>query len=124
MRKLFYEDYLDNDDEITDEEIIQDLDPENHNIDLDDPESEEFNKPDDMADDAILTEVKPKTLYAALKDELKSKEVDRGSLTFTKDGVEYEGVPMLEINPNKFVFKIEPSGQMKSFLLSEIQVVV
>ena len=124
MRKLFYEDYLDNDDEITDEEIIQDLDPENHNIDLDDPESEEFNRPDDMADDAILTEVKPKTLYAALKDELKSKEVDRGSLTFTKDGVEYEGVPMLEINPNKFVFKLEPSGKMKSFLLSEIQVVV
>lgn len=124
MRKLFYDDYIDNDDEITDEEIIQDLDPENHHIDLDDPESEEFNKPDDAADDAILTEVKPKTLYAALKDELKSKEVDRGSLTFTKDGVEYEGVPMLEINPNKFVFKLEPSGKMKSFLLSEIQVVI
>ena len=124
MRKLFYDDYIDNDDEITDEEIIQDLDPENHHIDLDDPESEEFNKPDDASDDAILTEVKPKTLYAALKDELKSKEVDRGSLTFTKDGVEYEGVPMLEINPNKFVFKLEPSGKMKSFLLSEIQVVI
>jgi hypothetical protein len=121
MRKIYYDDFLDSDDEITDEEIIQDLDPENHNIDLDDPDSEEFN---DVQDDGILQKVQPKTLYAALKDELKSKEVDRGSLTFTKDGVEYEGVPMLEINPNKFVFKLEPSGKLKSFLLSEIQVVV
>ena len=119
MRKLYYDDYIDSNDEISDEEMMQELDPENHEIVLDDPESEDFDE--DEID--ILTPVKPKTLLAALKDELKLKEYERGSLTFTKDGIEYEGVPMLAINDNKFVFKLLPENKLKSFNLSDIQVV-
>ncbi len=115
MRKLYFDDY---DDEITDDDIIHDMDPESHNIDLDNPDDLEYEK--DIDDLPSL--VHPKTLLAALRDELKLKEYERGSLTFIKDGVDYEGVPMLEINPNKFVFKIEPSGKMQSIVLSDIQV--
>ena len=64
----------------------------------------------------------PRTLLSALRDELKLQEPDRGALSFSKDGIDYEGVPMLEINPNKFVFKREPEGKLKSFLLSDIYV--
>ena len=118
MQKVYYDDYLD--DEIPDEEIMQDLDPENHGIILDDPETEYGDDEDDID---ILVPVKPRTLLSALKDELKLMEFERGSLTFSKDGVEYEGVPMLAINDNKFVFKLLPEGKLKSFLLSDIQVV-
>lgn len=120
MNKLYYDDYIDSEDEITDEEIMQDLDPENHEIVLDDPDKLEYN--DDVDD--IPMPIQPKTLLAALRDELKIKEYDRGSLSFSKDGVDYEGVPMLEINPDKFVFKLEPSGELKSFKLSTIRVIL
>ena len=115
MRKLYYDDYIDSDDEISDDDLMQELDPENHEIILDDPESL-----DDEDFDDIPVRVQPKTLLAALRDELKLKEYERGSLTFIKDGVEYEGVPMLEINPDKFVFKLEPDDKLKSFNLSDI----
>lgn len=118
MRKIYYEDYIDNDDEISDDEMMKDLDPENHVIILDDPDTLEY---DEDLDD-IQMQVQPKTLLAALRDELKLREPDRGSLTFSNDGVEYEGVPMLEINPNKFVFKLEPDDKLKSFILSDIYV--
>jgi len=117
MRNLYDYDYFDKEDEITDEDMMDDLEPDNHTIDLDDPDDFEFDEIDN-----VESTVKPQTLLKALRDELKVKEVDRGSLTFKKDGETYEGVPMLEINSNKFVFKLEPSGQLKSFLLSDIQV--
>ena len=114
MKKIYYDDYIDNEDEISDEEMMQDLDPENHGIILDDPDTLEL--------DYIQIPVQPKTLLSALRYELKLQEPDRGALSFSKDGVDYEGVPMLEINPNKFVFKLEPEGKLKSFLLSDIYV--
>ena len=118
MKKFYYDEYIDNEDEISDEEMMQDLDPENHGIILDDPDTLEY---DEDLDD-IQIPVQPKTLLAALRDELKLKEPDRGALAFLNNGIDYEGVPMLEINPNKFVFKLEPGGQLKSFLLSDIHV--
>jgi hypothetical protein len=118
MKKIYYDDYIDNEDEISDEEMMQDLDPENHGIILDDPDTLEY---DEDLDD-IQIPVQPKTLLSALRDELKLQEPDRGALAFSKDGVDYEGVPMLEINPNKFVFKLEPNGKMQSIVLSDIQV--
>ena len=118
MKKIYYDEYIDNEDEISDEEIMQDLDPENHGIILDDPDTLEY---DEDLDD-IQIPVQPKTLLAALRDELKLQEPDRGVLSFSKDGVNYEGVPMLEINPNKFVpfqlFGFSING--KSFLLNPI----
>lgn len=126
MKEFYYDEYV-NDDEVSDEEILDDLDPNNHNIILDDPELYDVDDDDDNTNDEItnkpqVQEVLPKTLLAALRAELVLKEFDRGSLSFKKDGVEYEGVPMLEINPNKFVFKLEPDGKLKSFNLSDIQV--
>ena len=118
MKKIYYDEYIDNNDEISDEEVMQDLDQENHVIVLDDPD-----ELDDVEDnDDVKTQVQPKTLLSALRDELKLQEPDRGSLEFSKDGIDYEGIPMLEINPNKFVFKLEPDGKLKSFLLSDIYV--
>ena len=118
MKKIYYDDYIDNEDEISDEEMMHDLDPENHGIILDDPDTLEY---DEDLDD-IQIPVQPKTLLSALRDELKLQEPDRGALSFSNDGVDYEGVPMLEINPNKFVFKLEPEGKLKSFMLSDIYV--
>ena len=118
MKKIYYDDYIDNEDEISDKEMMQDLDPENHGIILDDPDTLEYDE--DL--DYIQIPVQPKTLLSALRYELKLQEPDRGALSFSKDGVDYEGVPMLEINPNKFVFKLEPEGKLKSFLLSDIYV--
>ena len=59
-------------------------------------------------------------LLNVLRDELKLKECDRGYLTFKYRGEIYDGIPMVEINPSKFVFKID--DKMKSILLSEITV--
>lgn len=60
------------------------------------------------------------SLLNVLRDELKLKECDRGYLTFKYRGEIYDGIPMVEINPSKFVFKID--DKMKSVLLSEITV--
>ena len=114
MRNLYYDDY-------TDEDLddIQDVELEDTDLDLDDPYDLDDIEDDDVE---IKTYVKPKTLLAALRDELKVSEADRGSLTFTYNGVDYDGIPMVEINPNKFVFKLESSGKLQSFLLSDIYV--
>lgn len=60
------------------------------------------------------------SLLSVLRDELKLKECDRGYLTFKYRGEIYDGIPMAEINPSKFVFSID--NKMKSILLSEITV--
>ena len=44
MKKIYYDDYIDNEDEISDEEMMQDLDPENHGIILDDPDTLEYDE--------------------------------------------------------------------------------
>ena len=44
---------------------------------------------------------------SVIRDELKKKEYLRRSLRFIYKGEVCEGVPMAEINPSKFVFKID-----------------
>ena len=90
---------------------------------LDDPEDIEGNVDDDEEEETYYEyefDDDPKTLLSALRNELKLKEYDRSSLLFQKDGEELEGVPMLEINPNKFVFKMLPEGKLRSITLSDI----
>lgn len=77
----------------------------------------------DTEEDTDLVKVKsgkPELLLNVLRDELKLKECDRGFLRFKYRGEIYDGVPMVEINPSKFVFKID--DKMKSILLAEITI--
>ena len=103
-------------DEEDDNEIYGQLE-QDHSIDLDDPEeiSDEY-------DDETEIKHHRQSLIDVLRDELKLKEYERGSLDFKYNGIKFSAVPMCEINPNKFVFKTEPDGKLKSFTLSEIVV--
>ena len=123
MRKIFEDDYIDNAEDIANADMMQDMD--NDGVILDDPEDlepEEVDLEDDGDETYYEYEIDddPKTLLSALRNELKLKEYDRSSLLFQKDGEEMEGVPMLEINPNKFVFKMLPEGKLRSITLSDI----
>lgn len=95
---------------------------------LDDPETLELD--DDEKELPEETEVPvSKNVISALRAELKKTEDKRLKLCFRHRGVYYEGVPLLEIDPNKFVFSMldpntdEPTGKMSSFKISEISVV-
>ena len=114
-----YEDvYSFDDDEVSDDEIYAQIDAEGENhIGLETPEDFDDNE------EEIVIKRKAQSLVSVLRDELRVQEPDRGSLTFKYLGKEYEGVPMAEINSNKFVFKILPDGKMKSFVLSDIKLV-
>lgn len=103
-------------------------------LDFDENEEDEFNSDSlyDMDSDVIVSDEEDDnvdyvkvnkgmdSLLNVLRDELKLKECDRGYLTFKYRGEIYDGIPMVEINPSKFVFKID--DKMKSILLSEITV--
>lgn len=58
-------------------------------------------------------------LLSILRDELKLSEDERGVLKFLYRDEMYEGVPLHEINSNKFLFIVD--GKYKSFVLSEIE---
>lgn len=106
------------DDDIDSEEV-DDFDSDDYN----DINAE--NDYDSITDDGDTVDyVKVKkgvdSLVNVLRDELKLKECDRGYLSFKYRGELYDGIPMVEINPGKFVFKID--DKMKSILLAEITV--
>ena len=61
-----------------------------------------------------------KNLVSMLRSELKIPYEKRGVLSFRYNGVDYDGVPMLEINPDKFVFEIGDDGKLKTFVLSDM----
>lgn len=113
MRKYYYDD--DENDEIPDE-VVFGIEDDGYGPDdrilLDDPE--ELSMEDEYA---------PKSLVSLLRTELKRLYCDRGSLSFRYKGEDYEGIPMLEINPNKFVFEISDDKKLKSFLISDITVI-
>lgn len=113
MRKYYY-DQDDENDELPDE-VVFGLEDDGYGpddrIELDDPEKIS------MEDEYI-----PKSLVSLLRTELKRMYCDRGSLTFRYNGEDYEGIPMLEINPNKFVFELEDK-KLKSFLISDITII-
>jgi len=105
-------------DDMSDDEIYAQLGSEEENhIGLENPEAL------DDEEEEIVVKKKAQTLISVLRDELRVQEPDRGSLAFRYSGKDYEGVPMAEINSNKFVFKLLPSGTMKSFVLSDIKLI-
>lgn len=112
MRKYYYDD--DENDEIPDD-VVFGIEDDGYGPDdrimLDDPE--EISREDEYI---------PKSLVSLLRTELKRMYCDRGSLTFRYNGEDYEGIPMLEINPNKFVFELE-NKKLKSFLISDITII-
>lgn len=102
----FYEkpDYLDEyDDVIEDEPFEQEDEEQSENIKND-------------STDTYITD----TVVTALRDELKKKEYQRDYLKFRYRGEVCDGVPMLEINPSKFVFKID--DKLVGVKLGEIKI--
>ena len=117
--------YEDPDYEIPDEPFVldsfEDEDPEEPEF----PEESEFQEESDDNQDQrpIFIKTDPKTIVGNLRHELKTYlEPDRGTLSFRHMGTNYVGVPVVEISPNKFLFKILPSNQMKAFVIDEIQI--
>ena len=114
MQKFYSYDDVDENDEIPDEVVfgVEDdgFGPDDR-IQLDDPE--ELSREEEYT---------PKNLVSLLRQELKRLYCDRGTLSFRYNGEDYEGVPMLEINPNKFVFEVGDDKKLKSFLISDITI--
>lgn len=104
--------YLNDDGEV-EEESLMDSD-----IEAEAEESEEISK-EEYQDDNEGKEVNT-LVVKALRDELKKKEYQRDYLRFRYRGEVCDGVPMAEINPSKFVFKID--DRLCGVKLSEIKI--
>lgn len=96
-------------DDVFGDEVYDDLD-----IDSDDMQDEEPSEID-INNKNIKT-----TLVNMLRDELHKKEYARDYLRFRYHGEICDGIPMSEINPSKFVFKID--NKLKAVNLSEIKI--
>ena len=70
-------------------------------------------------DDSVGKDVTA-AVVTALRDELKKKEYLRDYLRFRYRGEVCDGVPMAEINPSKFVFKID--NRLVGVKLGEIKI--
>lgn len=93
---------------------------ENGEVIEDDPfEQEDEDQLDDTKDDSIDKDV-TSSIVNALRDELKKKEHLRDYLRFRYRGEVCNGVPMAEINPSKFVFKID--DRLVGVKLGEIKI--
>lgn len=74
---------------------------------------------DDIEDDSIGKDVTT-AVVTALRNELKKKEYQRDYLKFKYKGEVCDGVPMAEINPSRFVFKI--NDKLVAIQLGEIKI--
>ena len=97
-------DYLDEDGEVIEDEPFE-------------QEAEEL--PEEIKDNSAGKDVTA-AVVAALRDELKKKEYLRDYLRFRYRGEVCDGVPMAEINPSKFVFKID--DRLVGVKLGEIKI--
>ena len=97
-------DYLDEDGEVIEDDPI---------------EQEGEEQPEEIKDDSPGKDVTT-AVVAALRDELKKKEYQRDYLRFRYRGEVCDGVPMAEINPSKFVFKID--DRLVGVKLGEIKI--
>lgn len=124
MKKYFFDD-IDDVDEIEYDSMDQKTDGYGglDRIVLDEPDDFSDVDEDDIIGGEDENQTKGKTLLVVLRDELKTQEYNRGSLDFKYNGEVYEGVPMLEINPDKFVFKLIPDNKLKTFRLSNIIII-
>lgn len=82
-------------------------------------EQESEEQSDDIEDDSIGKDVTT-AVVTALRNELKKKEYQRDYLKFKYKGEVCDGVPMAEINPSKFVFKID--DRLVGVKLGEIKI--
>ena len=82
-------------------------------------EQEIEEQPDDIEDDYTGKDVTP-AVVTALRNELKKKEYQRDYLKFKYKGEVCDGVPMAEINPSRFVFKI--NDKLVAIQLGEIKI--
>ena len=82
-------------------------------------EQESEEQSDDIEDDSIGKDVTA-AVITALRDELKKKEYLRDYLRFRYKGEVCDGVPMAEINPSRFVFKI--NDKLVAIQLGEIKI--
>ena len=82
-------------------------------------EQETEEQSDDIEDDSIGKDVTT-AVVTALRDELKKKEYLRDYLRFRYKGEVCDGVPMAEIDPSKFVFKID--DRLVGVKLGEIKI--
>ena len=97
-------DYLDEDGEVIEDEPF---------------EQEDEEQTEEIKDDYVGKDVSA-AVVNALRDELKKKEYLRDYLRFRYRGEVCDGVPMAEINPSKFVFKID--GRLVGVKLGEIKI--
>ena len=97
-------DYLDEDGEVIEDEPFE-------------QEAEEL--PEEIKDNSAGKDVTA-AVVAALRDELKKKEYLRDYLRFRYRGEVCDGVPMAEIDPSKFVFKID--DRLVGVKLGEIKI--
>ena len=97
-------DYLDEDGEVIEDEPFE-------------QEAEEL--PEEIKDNSVCKDVTA-AVVAALRDELKKKEYQRDYLRFRYRGEVCDGVPMAEIDPSKFVFKID--DRLVGVKLGEIKI--
>ena len=97
-------DYLDEDGEVIEDEPFE-------------QEAEEL--PEEIKDNSVGKDVTA-AVVAALRDELKKKEYQRDYLRFRYRGEVCDGVPMAEIDPSKFVFKID--DRLVGVKLGEIKI--
>lgn len=97
-------DYLDEDGEVIEDEPF---------------EQEAEDLPEEIKDNSAGKDVTA-AVVAALRDELKKKEYLRDYLRFRYRGEVCDGVPMAEIDPSKFVFKID--DKLVGVKLGEIKI--
>ena len=97
-------DYLDEDGEVIEDEPF---------------EQEDEEQAEEIKDDYVGKDVSA-AVVNALRDELKKKEYLRDYLRFRYRGEVCDGVPMAEINPSKFVFKID--DRLVGVKLGEIKI--
>lgn len=97
-------DYLDEDGEVIEDEPF---------------EQEAEDLPEEIKDNSAGKDVTA-AVVAALRDELKKKEYQRDYLRFRYRGEVCDGVPMAEIDPSKFVFKID--DRLVGVKLGEIKI--
>ena len=82
-------------------------------------EQESEEQSDDIEDDYTGKDVTT-AVVTALRNELKKKEYQRDYLKFKYKGEVCDGVPMAEINPSRFVFKI--NDKLVAIQLGEIKI--
>lgn len=111
---------LDDPETLSDEPFTEDLNNELEQELDEQPDSQE-TEPESQPKSVSKNKKLGTMLVKVLRDEINNKkEFERDFLRFRYRGEVCDGVPMAEINPSRFVFKID--GILKGINLSEIKI--